>query len=39
MSKRFRVGGRRDKRYFSNTAATVKKINIGPRFMRGGIRL
>lgn len=38
--KRRRVRSvRRDKRIFSRTARTAKKINLEPRIMRGGIRL
>ena len=30
---------RKDKKVFSRTAATSKKINIAPKIFRGGIRL
>lgn len=30
---------RKDKKDFKRTAAKVKKINVKPRIMRGGIRL
>lgn len=30
---------RADKRIFSRTAKSAKKINLAPRTMRGGIRL
>lgn len=30
---------RKDRRYFSRTAAQGKKINIDPKIYRGGIRL
>ena len=30
---------RKDKQIFSRTAKGSKKINLSPRFMRGGIRL
>lgn len=29
----------RDKRVFSRTAKKIKKINVNPRIMRGGIRM
>lgn len=28
-----------DKKIFRNTASRVKKINVAPKIMRGGIRL
>lgn len=31
--------GHNDKKIYRNTAAKVKKINVAPRIMRGGIRL
>lgn len=30
---------RKDRKIFSRTAGTTKKINVAPRVMRGGIRL
>lgn len=36
--KKIRSVGK-DKRIFSRTAKGSKKINLSPRFMRGGIRL
>ena len=29
----------KDKRIFSRTAKKIKKINVNPRIMRGGIRM
>lgn len=39
MARRKRQPKRRDKRYFSRTAAQAKKINIDPTIYRGGLRL
>lgn len=39
MAKRRRQPRRKDKRYFSRTAAQAKKINIDPTIYRGGLRL
>ncbi|UPW40956.1 hypothetical protein [Sigmofec virus UA08Rod_5936] len=39
MARRKRQSRRRDKRYFSRTAAQAKKINIDPTIYRGGLRL
>lgn len=39
MKSRSRVSRKRDKKIFSRTAGKVKKINISPNIMRGGIRL
>lgn len=39
MQNRRRVGGRKDKKYFSKNAVKTKKINVNPPPMRGGIRL
>lgn len=30
---------KKDKKVFNQTAKKTKKINVSPRFMRGGIRL
>lgn len=38
MARR-RMSPRRDRRYFTRTAARSKKINIDPTIFRGGIRL
>lgn len=37
--KRRRVGGRKDKRVFANTAMRTRKINVSPSVYRGGICL
>lgn len=39
MAHRKRQPRRKDKRYFSRTAAQAKKINIDPTIYRGGLRL
>lgn len=39
MARRKRQPRRKDKRYFSRTAAQSKKINIDPTIYRGGLRL
>lgn len=31
--------GRRDKKVFKRTANSIKKINLAPKVMRGGVRL
>lgn len=37
--KRSPVRTGKDKRIFSRTAKKIKKINVNPRIMRGGIRM
>lgn len=39
MAHRRIMPRRKDRRYFSRTAAQGKKINIDPKIYRGGIRL
>lgn len=39
MGHRKSLGGKKDKRVFTQTAQKVKKINIAPKLSRGGIRL
>lgn len=39
MAHRKRQPRRRDRKYFSRTAAQSKKINIDPTIYRGGLRL
>lgn len=39
MSYRKSVNPKIDKKIFTNTAKTTKKINVNPRPSRGGIRL
>lgn len=39
MATRHRQSPRKDKRYFTRTAARAKKINVNPTIFRGGIRL
>lgn len=36
---RVNTSKRKDRKIFKRTAATVKKINVKPKIMRGGIRL
>lgn len=39
MSKRRSMKPKKDKRVFTQTANSVKKINVKPKLARGGIRL
>lgn len=39
MAYRESVNSGIDQRVFNRTARSVKKINVSPRIMRGGIRL
>jgi len=39
MSKRHKMSRKKSKRLFSKTASRTNKRNVGPRPMRGGIRL
>lgn len=39
MKRRKRVRPGKDKKIFSTTAKSTKKINLAPQIMRGGIRL
>lgn len=39
MAKRQSMKPRKDKKVFTQTANSVKKINIKPKLSRGGIRL
>lgn len=39
MSHRKSVNPKKDKKIFTNTAKTTKKINVNPKPSRGGIRL
>lgn len=39
MAHRSTVNTGKDAMYFHNTANRVKKINVSPKTMRGGIRL
>lgn len=37
--KRMSMRPRKDKKVFTRTAKSIKKINVAPRIMRGGIRM
>lgn len=37
--KRSPMRSRKDRKVFTRTAKSIKKINVAPRIMRGGIRL
>lgn len=39
MSKRQSMKPKKDKKVFTQTASSTKKINIKPKLSRGGIRL
>lgn len=39
MKHRSRTNKRKDKKIFTNTAKSTKKINVSPKISRGGIRL
>lgn len=39
MAKRYKTNAKKDKKIFSNTAVSRKKITLEPTAMRGGIRL
>lgn len=39
MAKRSRVRPRKDRKVFTRTAKSSKKINVNPTVFRGGIRL
>lgn len=39
MAKRSRVRRNKDRKVFTRTAKSSKKINVNPVIMRGGIRL